>query len=133
VGEHSHVFSGQKSLHTQSSVRRRIVMMKQPVLVPLSFQTFSADLLPQTFPNLQIVMLVHRLAWRNKFLVKNTLTVKKGHQHALVRPTFESREPLRSLPSPMSLSSKAVLRISCVSGAICPSLKQNLTQIAFHL
>jgi hypothetical protein len=57
--DHSHVFSGQKSLHRQSSVRRRTVMVKQPVLVPPSSGTFSADLLPQTLQNLQVVMLVH--------------------------------------------------------------------------
>jgi hypothetical protein len=63
----------------------RIVMVKQPVLVPPSFR----DLLPQTLQNFQTVMLVHRLAWRNKFLVNNGLTVKKDHRHALhVRPNF---------------------------------------------
>jgi hypothetical protein len=77
VGDHSHVFSGQKSLHRQNSVRRRIVMVKQPVLVPPSFRKFSADLLPQTLQNLQVVMLVHRLVWRYIFLVNSALTVKK--------------------------------------------------------
>jgi hypothetical protein len=58
-------FSGQKSLHRQSSMRLRIVMVKQSVLVPLSFRTFSVDLLPQTLQNIQVVMLLHRFAWRN--------------------------------------------------------------------
>jgi len=57
--------------------------VKQPVLVPPSFWTFSADLLPQMFQNLQVVILVHHLPWGNKFLVNNALTVKKDHQYAL--------------------------------------------------
>jgi hypothetical protein len=57
-------------------------MVKQPVLVPPSFRMFSADLVFQTLQNLQVVMMVHRLEWRNKFLVSNALTVKKD-QHAL--------------------------------------------------
>jgi hypothetical protein len=69
--------AAKNSLHRQITVRRRIVTVKQPVLVPPSFRTFSADLLPQTLQNLQVVMLVHRLAWRKKFLVNNALTVKK--------------------------------------------------------
>jgi hypothetical protein len=71
-------------------------------------------------------MLFHRLAWRNKFLVINALTVKKeNHQHAFdVRPTFESREPFKGLCPPM-----AVLSISCVSDAVFPSLKQNFMQM----
>jgi hypothetical protein len=83
MGKHSHVSNGQKSLHRQSTVRLRIIMVKQPVLVPPSLQTFSVDLLPQTLQNLQVVMLVHRLAWRNKFLANNDLTLKKDHQYAL--------------------------------------------------
>jgi hypothetical protein len=93
------------SLHTQSSVRRRIVLVKHPVLVPSSFRTFSADLLSQTLQELQVVMLVHRLGWRN-----NALTVKKDHQHALdVRPTFESIEQLKSLFSPWHCHRKLFL------------------------
>lgn len=59
-----------------------IVMANESVLVPPSFHTFSADLLPHTLQNL-VVMLVNRLVWRNKFLMSNSLTVKKYHQHAL--------------------------------------------------
>jgi hypothetical protein len=94
VGDHSHVLSGQKSLHRQSSVSRLTVMVKQQVTVPDVF----GGLAPQTLQNLRAIMLVHRLAWRNKFLVNNALTVKKDHQHAVdVRPsTFESRELLYS-------------------------------------
>jgi hypothetical protein len=51
VGDHRHVFSGQKSLHRQSSVHQHIVIVKQPVLVLPSFWTFLADLLLQTLQN----------------------------------------------------------------------------------
>jgi hypothetical protein len=130
VGDHSHVFTGQNSLHSQSSVSRRIVIVTQPVLVPPSFRKFSADFLPQTLQNLQLVMLVHSLAWRNRFLVNNALTVKKDRQHVLnVRPTFESREPFKSLCSPHDISAKAVLSISCVSDAVFLSLEQNFMEM----
>jgi hypothetical protein len=106
----------------------RIVMVKQPVLVPPSLWMFSADLLPQTLQNLRVVMLVHRLAWRNKFLVNNALRVKKDHQHALrVRPDLIQASKVRVLP--VELSPKAVLSISCVSDAVFASLKQNFTQM----
>jgi hypothetical protein len=45
-------------------------MVNKPVLVPPLFLMFSADLLPE-------VMLVNHMAWRNKLLKNNTLTVKK--------------------------------------------------------
>jgi hypothetical protein len=55
-------------------------------------------------------MLVHRLAWRNKFLVNNALTVKIDHQNALdVRSTFESREPLKSLCCPHGIITESCL------------------------
>jgi hypothetical protein len=44
-----------KNRCTDSIVRRRIVMVKQPVLVPPSFQTLSVDLLPQTLQNIQVI------------------------------------------------------------------------------
>jgi hypothetical protein len=40
-------------------------------------------LAPSQFHNLPIVMLINRLAWRNKFLMNSALAVKrkKGHEH----------------------------------------------------
>jgi hypothetical protein len=58
-------------------------MVNESVLIMSSFQTFLTDLLPQMLQNLPVVMLVNRLAWRNKFLMNDALTVKKDHQHAL--------------------------------------------------
>jgi hypothetical protein len=51
-------------------------MVNKPVLVPPLFWMFSTDLLSE-------VMLINHLAQRNKFLMNNTLTVKKEHQHGL--------------------------------------------------
>lgn len=43
--------------------------------------------LPQMLPNLAVVMLVNQLAWRNKLLMNNVITVKTDHQPALnVKP-----------------------------------------------
>jgi hypothetical protein len=58
-------------------------MVNESVLIMSSFQTFLTDLLPQMLQNLPVVMLINRLAWRNKFLMNDALTVKKDHQHAL--------------------------------------------------
>jgi hypothetical protein len=127
VGNDSHVFSGQKSLHRQSSVRLRIVMVKQPVLVPPSFRMFSAGLHPHMIQNLQVVMLVHRLAWRNKFLVNIALTVKKKKKITNMLLIFDPRLN-RVCVLPMALSPKAVVSISCFSDAVFPNLKQNFTQ-----
>jgi len=51
-------------------------MVNKPVLVPPLFWMFSTDLLPE-------VMLINHLAWRNKLLMHNALTVKKEYQHGL--------------------------------------------------
>jgi hypothetical protein len=79
VGDHSHIFSGRKFLHWQISVCRRIVRVKEPDLVSPSLRKFSADVLPQTLPNFMAIMLVNRLAWRNKFLMNNVHTLKEDH------------------------------------------------------
>jgi hypothetical protein len=77
-------------------MRRRIVRVKQPVLVPPSPRKFSADLLPQTLRNLQVVMLVHSLAWRNKFLVNTGLVFRLDVPRFL--QTWRGRAlPLRGL------------------------------------
>jgi hypothetical protein len=133
VEDHSHVFSGQKSLHRQSSVRWLIVTVKQPVLVPPSLRTYSADLLPQTLQNLQVVMLVHRLGCRNKFLVKNALTVEKKQitNMLLMFDSRLNRENHSKFVLLMVLSPKAVLNISCVFDAVFPSLKQNFAQMSY--
>jgi hypothetical protein len=75
-------------------------------------------------------MLVHRLAWRNKFLVNSAITVKKHYHHALdIRPKFSQVCHSKVRVLPMALSPEAVLSISCVSDAVFPSLKQNFTQM----
>jgi len=38
---------------------------------------FAADLLPQLFQNLLVIMLVNNSAWRNKLLMNSTPTVNK--------------------------------------------------------
>lgn len=89
------------------------------------------DLLLQMLQNFLVVMLLNRLAWRNKLLMNSTLTIKKD-QHALnVQPALpcflhtwrEQAFPLRGL---LAFSPKAVLSFSCVSDVVFWCLKQNL-------
>jgi len=56
-------------------------MVNQPVVVLPSFQTFSADLVPETLHNLLVEMLVNNLAWINRRLLSSVLKVKRNHQH----------------------------------------------------
>ena len=51
-------------------------MMNKPILAPSSFWMFLVDLLSQMLQNLPSVMLVNILAWRGKFLMNSTLSVK---------------------------------------------------------
>jgi hypothetical protein len=86
-----------------------IVMVKQPVLVPPSFRMFSAGLHLHMIQNLQVVMLVHRWAWRNKLLVNIALTVfKKKNSNMLLMfdrsfATFEPKELLKNLCFPCGI------------------------------
>jgi hypothetical protein len=64
----------------QSSVHQLIVIVNESALVPPSFRTFSADLLPQTMLNLPVVLLVNCLAQKNKFLL-NCNPQSKHRQH----------------------------------------------------
>jgi hypothetical protein len=92
------------------------VVVTQQVLVPPSFRTFSADLPPQTLQNLQVVMPVHRLAWRNSFLMNIALIVKKKFTNMLLMfdPRLNRENHSKVCVLPLALSPKAVLSISRV-------------------
>jgi hypothetical protein len=64
-------------MHWESSVCQRLVTLYQPVLLPPSFRTFPAYLLPQTLQNLPAVIFIKLLAWRNKLLMSCVLTPSK--------------------------------------------------------
>jgi hypothetical protein len=127
AGDHSHAFSCQKLLHWQSRLSQCTVMVNQPILVPLLFLTFLADLLPQTYQNLLVAMLVNHLAWRNKFLINNTLAVKKDNQQSSWCSTWLAQIQKSVLRTALSL--KAVFSTSCTSDTVFLSMKQNLTQM----
>jgi len=46
AGDHSCEFSGLKVLHWKSSAHQHTVLVIQPVLSPLLFRPFLADMLP---------------------------------------------------------------------------------------
>jgi hypothetical protein len=89
---------------------------------------FSADLSLHTLQTLLVEMLVNCLAWRNKFLLNNALTVKKDNRHALdvCLASFGHGKDGRVSLLPMALSLEA---ISCISDAVFPSLMQNIMQM----
>lgn len=77
VGKHSHALSSQKLLQWQTRVCLYIDMVSRPVLVLPLLWIFLVNLHPQALQNLLVEMLDNCLTWRNKFLMKNILTVKK--------------------------------------------------------
>jgi hypothetical protein len=66
---------GQKLLH--------IRMVNMPVLVTPLFLKFLLDFVLQMLLIHPVVILVNRLAWRNKFRMKQCLHSQKKDQHAL--------------------------------------------------
>jgi hypothetical protein len=138
VGDHSHAFGGQKPLRKAVCAgdlpRVQVLRMRwhilhgRPNLTVISVMVFrqSSPATLRTFSTFSSVLPVEGRPERSKFF-------------DLSFPTFESTEPLKSLCSPMALSPKAILSISCVSDVVFPSVKQNFTQMscsfrsAFHL
>jgi hypothetical protein len=72
-----------------------------------------------------VVMLVKPLARRKDFLLNNELVVKKDHLHALgFRPGLPG-----FLWALYNVFTESCFEYSCISDAVFPSLKQNLTQM----
>ena len=74
---------GEKLTRYESSVRRCIVVMEQPVAHAPQFRSFSPNVFPQTAKNIAIELGVHGLAFRGKFMVHNPSNVEKHDEHAL--------------------------------------------------
>jgi hypothetical protein len=61
----------------QGRVGRRIVVMKEPVVVAPKFWSFSLHIFSQVYQNLIVKVRVGRSARRNKFTVNSPLHVEK--------------------------------------------------------
>jgi hypothetical protein len=69
----------------ESLVRGCIVIMEQPIARAPQFRSFLPNVLPQMVKNTAVVLGVHGLAFRGKFMVHNPSNVEKHDEHALGR------------------------------------------------
>jgi hypothetical protein len=67
----------------QGCVGRRIVVMKEPVVVAPKFRSFSSHVFSGASQNVTVIVRVDRIVKRNKFTVNNPLHVEKYNEHAL--------------------------------------------------
>ena len=79
MGDDSHFVFGQKLLGEDESVRRGVVMAKQPGL----FSPKSSHVFTQTPQNFAVELGIHSLACWEKFFVHNPLDVKESNNHAV--------------------------------------------------
>jgi hypothetical protein len=79
MGNDNHVVS-HKLCAFQGCVGRRIVMMKEPVVVVLKFQL---HIFSQASQNVTVKVRVDHSVRRNKFMANNHLHIEKDNEHAL--------------------------------------------------
>jgi len=83
VGDDSNVVFRQKLLGEDGSVRRGVVMVKQPGLFSPKYGATSSHVFMQSPQNFAVELGIHSLACSDKFFVKNPLYVKERDYHAL--------------------------------------------------
>jgi len=83
VGDDSHFVFHQKLLGEDGSVRRGIVMVKQPGLFLPQFGATSSHVFMQSPQNVAVEPGIHSLACWDKFFVYNPLEVRDCVDHAL--------------------------------------------------
>jgi len=83
VGDDSHFDFHQKLLGEDESVRRGVVMVKQPGLFSPKVWATSSHVFTQSLQNVAVELRIHRLACWDKFFMHNPLDVKESDDHAL--------------------------------------------------
>ena len=83
MGDDSHFVSRLKLLGEDGSVRRGVVMVKQPGLISPKFGTTSSHVFTQSLQNLAAEPGIHSLACWDKYFGHNPLDVKESDDHAL--------------------------------------------------
>ena len=83
MGDDSHFVFRQKLLGENGSVRRGVVMVKQPGLFSPKFGAMSWDFFTQSPQNVAAEPRIHSLACCDKFFVHSPLDVKESDDHAL--------------------------------------------------
>ena len=82
MGDDSHFVFRQKLLGEDRSVRRGIVMLKQPGLFSPKFGATSSHVFTQSLENIAVEPGIHSVACWDKFFVHNPLDVKECDDHA---------------------------------------------------
>ena len=86
MGNDSHFVFCQKLLGEDGSVRRGVVMVKQPGLFLPKFGARPLHVFMQSPQNFAVEPRIHSLACWDKFFVYNPLDVKESDNHALDIP-----------------------------------------------
>jgi hypothetical protein len=79
----SRVVFGKKFRGGKGSVRRCVVVMHQPVLLPPKFGSKSSQIFTHSLQNVTAVYEIDCLACQDEFFVNNSLDVKENDEHAL--------------------------------------------------
>jgi hypothetical protein len=82
MGNNNHVVS-HRLCGFQRCLNRRVVVMKEPVVVTPKFRSFSSHIFSQASQNITVKVRVYHSARRNKFTVNNSLHIEKNNEHAL--------------------------------------------------
>jgi len=80
VGDDPYVFGGQKLLHSQSAVCRRIVMEHTIFHTPFVW-SLPPNVLSKSPQDIAVELSIDGLTWRDRFLVDNPVNVEKADQH----------------------------------------------------
>jgi hypothetical protein len=84
MGNNNHVAINHKLCGFQGCVGRRVVVMKEPIVVVPKFWSFSSHIFSQASQNVTVKVRVDHSVRRNKFMVNTPLhTEKKNNEHAL--------------------------------------------------
>jgi len=83
VGDDSNFVCRQKLLGENRSVRRGVVMVKQPGLFSPKFGVTSSSVFTQSTQKVAAEPGIHSLACWGKFFVHNPLDIKESDDHAL--------------------------------------------------
>jgi hypothetical protein len=83
VGDDIHGVFCQRILGENGSVRWCVVVMQQPVLLPLRLRTKTSHIFTQSPQNVTVVCGIDCLVCQGDFLANNPLNVKENDEHVL--------------------------------------------------
>ena len=83
MGDDSHIVFRQKLVDENGSLRRGVVMVKQPGLFSPKFGATSSHVFTQSPQNVAAEPEIHILAFWDKFFVHSPLDVKESDDHIL--------------------------------------------------